>query len=420
MEYNRPMEQKKFAIEIIKKLTKAGYTAYFAGGWVRDYVMDHPSSDIDIATDAPPDVILDLFPRTILVGLAFGVVIVVHEGHQFEVSTFRKDLRYEGGRRPAEIEFSDAREDALRRDFTINGMFFDPIEEKIIDYVGGIDDIKKGLIRTIGDADERFIEDRLRMIRAVRFAARFNFNIDLRTQEAIKENADTLFPPVAMERVWQEFVKMSAYPRFDHALIELHRLGLLPIIFPALASTHLHEIKQLVSPFSHFPKDFPTILALMTLFPNASLEEQMDLCSYLHTSNHDMQLVDYFYRLRQQIKADKDLQSWAHLLAHPKADDCIALIAAGLSEQEHQKFISNIDSKKTVLNRHIARIVTKKPLVNAQVLMYEGIKPGKGMGHLIKEAEKIAICHDLHETSTVLELLKKSPVWQESIKESQS
>ena len=270
MKYNGTMEQKQFAVQIIKKLIKAGYTAYFAGGWVRDFVMKHPSSDIDIATDATPDVILDLFPRTIFVGLAFGVVIVVHEGHQFEVSTFRKDLRYEGGRRPAEIEFSDASEDALRRDFTINGMFFDPIDEKIIDYVNGIEDIKKGIIRTIGDADERFIEDRLRMIRAVRFAARFGFNIDITTQEAIRENADTLFPAVAMERVWQEFYKMSAYPRFDHALVELHRLGLLQVIFPTLAEIHLHDIKVRVEPLPHYPKQFPTILALMALFPESS------------------------------------------------------------------------------------------------------------------------------------------------------
>lgn len=150
---------------IVLKLHRAGFIAYFAGGWVRDYVMDHPSEDIDIATDATPAQIMDLFPHTVLVGLAFGVVIVVSDGHQFEVATFRKDLHYADGRHPQGIEMSTPREDALRRDFTINGMFYDPIEELIHDFVHGQDDIRQGIIRTIGDPYERFFEDRLRMLR---------------------------------------------------------------------------------------------------------------------------------------------------------------------------------------------------------------------------------------------------------------
>jgi len=122
---------------IVTKLVRTGYIAYFAGGWVRDYVMGHPSEDIDIATNASPAEIMDLFPHTILVGLAFGVVIVVIEGHQFEVATFRKDVGYLDGRHPSGIEMSTPQEDALRRDFTINGMFYDPLEEVIHDFVQG-------------------------------------------------------------------------------------------------------------------------------------------------------------------------------------------------------------------------------------------------------------------------------------------
>ena len=138
------MDAQAHATEIVKKLNKAGYIAYFAGGWVRDHVMKHPSSDIDIATNAPPEKILDLFPRTILVGLAFGVVIVSVNGHQFEVSTFRKDIGYADGRKPLKIELATPQEDAQRRDFTINGMFYDPQEETIYDYVHGVEDIKRG------------------------------------------------------------------------------------------------------------------------------------------------------------------------------------------------------------------------------------------------------------------------------------
>jgi poly(A) polymerase len=230
------MDAKYYATLLVKELVKAGYIAYFAGGWARDYVMGHPSADIDIATNAPPEKILDLFPCTILVGLAFGVIIVVIEGHQFEVATFRRDIGYDSGRRPNSIELADPEEDALRRDFTINGLFFDPLEERIIDYVGGIEDIKKRVIRTIGNADERFSEDRLRMIRAIRFAARFGFAIEEETQIGIALNADTLFPAVAMERIWQEFNKMVAYPHFDQALIEMHRLKLLPVIWNPFTS----------------------------------------------------------------------------------------------------------------------------------------------------------------------------------------
>ena len=176
----------KHAKSIVAKLSRAGYTAYFAGGWVRDYVMGHPSEDIDIATNAAPAEIMDLFPHTILVGLAFGVVIVVIEGHQFEVATFRKDLQYIDGRHPQGIEMSTPREDALRRDFTINGMFYDPLEEVIHDFVHGQEDIRLGIIRTIGNPHERFFEDRLRMLRAFRFSSRFSFSIDPETQEAIQ------------------------------------------------------------------------------------------------------------------------------------------------------------------------------------------------------------------------------------------
>ena len=131
------MDALEIATGIVKKLAAEGYIAYFAGGWVRDFVMGHPSSDIDIATNAEPTVILELFPKTIAVGLAFGIVIVVCEGHQFEVATFRRDISYKDGRRPETIAFTSAEEDAKRRDFTINGMFYDPIEKVIIDYVGG-------------------------------------------------------------------------------------------------------------------------------------------------------------------------------------------------------------------------------------------------------------------------------------------
>lgn len=414
------MDAKYYATLIVEKLVKAGYIAYFAGGWTRDYVMGHPSSDIDIATNAPPEKILDLFPRTILVGLAFGVIIVVIEGHQFEVATFRRDIDYQGGRRPNSVELADPEEDALRRDFTINGMFFDPIEERIIDYVGGIEDIKKRVIRTIGNPDERFFEDRLRMIRAIRFAARFGFAIDDNTQVGIELNADSLFPAVAMERVWQEFNKMAAYPQFDHALIEMHRLKLLPVIFPALEQVHLNEVKHRVATFSAFPMPCPTIFFIMELFPHASNEEQVAICQYLRTSTKDIDLVEYLYNYRKKVNEDmlrlnsEDLFEWGHVYAHPKACTCLQVIAARLPPELRQTLLAKHKSRKEFLWAHIERITLKKPLVNAAILQQHGVPPGKNMGKLLKEAERMAINYNLHEPDKIIEKLKQLPIWPEN------
>lgn len=402
------------ATHIVKTLVLAGYTAYFAGGWVRDYVMKHPSSDIDIATDAPPEKILDLFPRTVLVGLAFGVVIVLIEGHQYEVSTFRKDLRYEGGRRPVGIELSNAMEDAQRRDFTINGMFYDPLSDEIIDYVGGIDDIKKEVIRTIGNPQERFLEDRLRMIRAVRFASRFNFHIDIDTQQGILENAETLFPAVAMERVWQEFNKMATYPHFDQALIEMHRLGLLPVIFPTLRSVHLRDVKQRLTALTHFPQNTPTIIKLMELFPDTSLQEQIELCNMLRVSGQDIRLLEYVDGLRKTIalNGSTDRVAFTQAFAHPQSQVCVEAVAARYPSDQRQSILQVCSEQREKLFPHIERAQQKKLLVTAPMLLEEGIAPGKEMGLLLKEAEKLAITQDLHLPQEIIALLKKSPLWR--------
>lgn len=145
--------------QIIEKLYQHGYLAYFAGGWVRDFLLGHPSSDIDIATSATPREIESLFSKTIPVGAQFGIVVVIEKKHQFEVATFRKDAEYKDGRRPISIELASPEEDAKRRDFTINGMFYDPIQRRILDYVNGQEDLNLGIIRAIGNPHERFLED---------------------------------------------------------------------------------------------------------------------------------------------------------------------------------------------------------------------------------------------------------------------
>lgn len=397
------MEALKHATEIVRILKDHGHTAYFAGGWVRDFIMGHPSSDIDIATTATPDLLLKLFSHTIHVGIQFAVVIVVIDGHQFEVSTFRKDIEYKNGRTPERIEFCDPEEDALRRDFTINGMFYDPIEDVVHDFVHGKRDIDQRIIRTIGNPNDRFIEDRLRLIRAIRFAYRFGFHIDPETREAIRENAITLFPAVAIERVWQELQKMADAPRFDEALIEMHRLELLPTIFPLLKEVHLDEIKQRVQTFARYPENVPSILYLMQLFPDSSLEEKQDICGFLKVSNRDRNLMEFHHKSTLLLQKEKvsDFE-WAHFYAHPHAMLCMQIIS-----NETKQHVDN----KNRLQLHIDRIKNKTPLISSQLLREAGIHPGALMGDLMKEGEKIAINQDLHDPHVVLEKLIETSIW---------
>src|SRR5437588_5489718 len=171
----------KSARKVIACLRANGHIAYFAGGCVRDMVRGLMPKDYDIVTDTRPEAVQTLFPRTFAVGVHFGVIIVLENDFQFEVATFRSDDAYIDGRHPSAVHFSSPEEDAKRRDFTINGMFFDPVAEKVIDFVGGGADLEARLVRAIGDPTQRFAEDRLRMLRAVRFATVLNYQVDNQT-----------------------------------------------------------------------------------------------------------------------------------------------------------------------------------------------------------------------------------------------
>lgn len=405
---------KENAILIVKKLVREGFTAYFAGGCVRDELMGHPSSDIDIATNAPPSKILDIFPHTIPVGIAFGVVIVVMGGHAFEVSTFRRDVLYINGRSPESIELSNPEEDAIRRDFTINGLFFDPLENCIYDYVGGREDILKGVIRAIGKPSERFFEDRLRMIRAIRFSARFGFHIDQETEDGIFENAMTLLPAVAMERIWQEFSKMSKQTHFIQAIIDLHRLELLPTIFPDLKDVHLNTIKSQVDCFKKFPENASTILYLLQLFPNFNEEDVLNLCSYLKVSTHETKLGIFYHRYKDFLmdveKMDK--KDLVYFYANPFSQIIMDVQAAKLNDELQKGFLKMHEKQQVFYADHIQRVQHKKPLITGVLLAEHGILKGKKMGALLKEAEMLSITYNLTDKNAIIELLKQSTHWK--------
>ena len=195
------------ALEVIRILRDNGFRALFAGGCVRDMVMGIQPRDYDVATDAGQDQVVRLFPRTCEVGAQFGVVQVRIGDYRYEVARFRKDVSYTDGRHPDRVVFSDEREDALRRDFTLNGMFFDPVEDRIIDYVGGQADIRARVIRSIDDPNRRFAEDHLRLLRAVRFSARYQYAIENETLEAIRRLSHKILT-VSAERIREELVKI--------------------------------------------------------------------------------------------------------------------------------------------------------------------------------------------------------------------
>lgn len=405
------MPTRAIATSIVKKLFDAGYTAYFAGGWVRDYLLQMPSDDIDIATDAPVEEVQKLFPKTIPVGVAFGIVIVVEEGHQFEVATFRKDRGYVDGRRPTGIDPATPQEDAQRRDFTINGMFFDPLTEKLYDYVGGQEDIKNKIIRAIGNPHERFLEDRLRMMRAVRYSTRFNFPIDKQTYQAILDHAESLLPSVAMERVWQEFKKMSQFAHFDRSLVMLYELKLLPTIFPALKNSN--DVKERTKHIEFIPKTAPTIAELLELFPGSSLEDLLELCDYLKLSKEERVFVTFYHHafgilnMPEDWQKNLELVEWAHFYANPHAQVCLDIFALRLHIEDRQNFLNEHQERQIKLNEAISRIREQNPVVRAEHLMKKGIQPGKKMGDLLREAERIAINQHLSDPEKVLTLLFK-------------
>ncbi|MCD6288847.1 MAG: CCA tRNA nucleotidyltransferase [Candidatus Hydrogenedentes bacterium] len=223
------------AMRIARKLVERGYAAVFAGGCVRDFLMGRMPQDIDIATDATPTEVAAIFDRAVLVGASFGVVVVPEPPYMYDVATFRVEGPYTDGRHPSEVRFATQKEDAQRRDFTINGMFYDPFEQVVIDYVGGQTDLDAGLVRAIGDPDRRFDEDKLRMIRAVRFTARDGFSMDPATLAACQRRSAEILE-TSWERIGVEIMKIMTQGNARFGLEMLDRTGLLDSVMPEVAA----------------------------------------------------------------------------------------------------------------------------------------------------------------------------------------
>jgi poly(A) polymerase len=229
------------AIEIIRQLRQKGHEAYLVGGCVRDMVMKIEPSDYDVATSAQPADVMKIFPHTEPIGAQFGVVLVIHRGHPFEVATFRSDDAYVDGRRPTSVSFTNAQTDVLRRDFTINGLLYDPIEGRVIDYVSGQADIRDHIVRAIGDPQKRFAEDKLRLLRAIRFGARLGYSIEPETWAAVCKMAPEI-RRVSAERIREELARILTEGNAAVGFRLLHESGMLPQILPAVTwNAHLER-----------------------------------------------------------------------------------------------------------------------------------------------------------------------------------
>jgi poly(A) polymerase len=226
------------ARDIVAQLQRAGYTAYLAGGCVRDHLLGLEAKDYDVATSAKPEEVQRLFPRvTNLTGKSFGVLRVLVGEESFEVATFRQDGLYKDGRHPESVRFATAEEDAQRRDFTINGLFFDPVADRLIDYVGGEADLHAKVLRAIGNPADRFAEDQLRLLRAIRFATRLNFKIEPKTWEAIRAAAASI-RTISAERIRDELNKIFTARKPERGLDLLDQSGLLAEVLPDVAAMH--------------------------------------------------------------------------------------------------------------------------------------------------------------------------------------
>lgn len=362
------MTEREFAIDVVRKLRAAGYQALWAGGCVRDQLMGLEPHDHDVATDARPEQVQTLFRRTIAVGISFGVVEVLGpKPLKVQIATFRSDGHYDDGRHPTTVTFSSPEEDANRRDFTINGLFFDPIEERVIDYVGGEADLRAGIIRAIGDPRQRFTEDKLRLIRAVRFAARFGFTLEPETAAAIREMASQI-TVVAAERIADELRKILMHSSRAIGMRLMQDLSLAEPVSPILAGP-FDVLGQIGEPVS-----FP--LGLAAIARSADNRTVAQLCDRLRLSNDEKARTVWLVANQSAlIDAPRLAKSTLKpLLAHVGIVELLALhraiARANAASESHVEFCEQC------LRDWPREIIDPPPLITGDDLTAIGLTPG--------------------------------------------
>jgi poly(A) polymerase len=430
--------RREFALKVVRRLRVAGHQALWAGGCVRDHLLGETPADYDVATEAPPEEVMSVLPyRSIAVGLSFGVVRVLDPGHrnvEVEVATFRSDGAYIDGRRPESVVFGSPQLDAARRDFTINGMFLDPLTGEVIDYVGGRADLERRVLRAIGDPWDRFREDKLRLLRAVRLAARFRLAIEPATAAAIRAMAGQVVA-VSAERIAQELRRMLVHPARARAMDLALELGLLAAVLPPAAQMrglfqgkamqpegdlwdHTRLVLTLLAPNPDFTLAFAALLhdvgkpvtrVLHDGRPSFHNHEQVGaaiadrLGRRLKLSNSERERVTWLVRFHQYLGEAKNLREskLKRMLAEPGIDDLLALhradALASTGNPEH------VDYCYDYLKTQPSGPIDPPPLVTGHDLVRHGLKSGPQFKDLLQRIREAQLDGQLHSKRAALE-----------------
>jgi len=374
------MSNYKQAMQIIKRLRRQGHQALLAGGCVRDKLLGRPASDYDVATSAVPDEVVALFRRTLKIGARFGVVMVMMDGKQVEVATFRTEGGYQDGRRPDHIAFASAREDARRRDFTVNGMFYDPIDKKLYDFVGGQADLQAGMLRTIGHSDQRFSEDYLRMLRAIRFAVKLNFTIEPKTWRSMRAHADKI-ARISAERIAVELEDILTHPNRHRGVELLIDSGLAQAIFPEFKKeAALAAIKTI----DELPDAVDFGLAMATCCAGLPAETAMAMCKRLKLSTARLKHIRFLLTHRGALcEAHMPLSRLKLLMHEPYFNDLMTFQKAILkAEGKSPHPLAAVKKRAEAMD---PSVVHPEPLLDGHTLIALGAVPGPMVGTLARE-----------------------------------
>lgn len=374
------MTNKEAAIKVIRRLRSNGFEALLAGGCVRDMLLGRAASDYDVATNAHPEDVMKMFKRTLKVGAKFGVVIVLIEDKQVEVATFRTETGYADGRHPSAVKFVSAAEDASRRDFTINGMFYDPLKKEVIDYVKGRADLKNKLIRTIGKPDERFGEDYLRMLRAVRFSTQLGFAIEARTFSAICSSAKNI-SKISGERQACELEAILVSPSRSAGVSLLAESGLSEAIFPGFSD---EDTKFGIKVLAQLRKKSDFALALAAFFVGCSTEFAMERCTVLKLSRSQTKHIKFLLETRGKLLDEEmSLARLKLIVSEPYFWDLYELQRA-IQRAERKSVTVLINLRKRI--KALGDIELRpKPLLNGYALIRLGAAQGPELGQLAEE-----------------------------------
>lgn len=426
----------KGALAILKTLHDQGHEAYFAGGAVRDLLLEKSISEIDIATSASPQEIEQLFPKTIPVGKQFGVIVVVQDTNNYEVTTFRKEADYVDGRHPTRVSFTDARHDVERRDFTVNALFFNPFTEEVIDYLNGRKDLERKLIRTVGPPQSRFQEDKLRLLRALRFACQLDFEIEQDTYQQVKEHASQL-TEVSWERIRDEVLKILTGPDPSRGLKLMSDSGILEVILPEIAAMHGVQQPPQFHPegdvFVHtclmfeLSQERSETLALEILLhdvgkpPTFTVKERIrfdghadlgakmaeEICRRLRISNQQIEEVvdvvkDHLRFIHVQEMRESTLKRF---LRKPNFSDHLELHRLD-SLASHGK-LSSYHFCQEKLEELSQEAMRPKPLINGQDLIRLGLEPGPLFSKILSAIEDFQLEGKLSSREETLDWVKK-------------